>query len=329
MAGKIYERKKLQSLADVVSGLFTDLKAAGLTQILPASNAAFNPTSGAGKFVFESTAAINPVHTKQPYRILVDLDGASASAGRIRVAIANPQQITNNGATTSSPGATDSNGQRVYGQLGAAYSRSPSQLGDAFVTRNLANVVYDAGTTVSYQLVVADHGITFFMWEDASDANPRYSFFCVQSPVSKADGKALVNSNSPIFVVYDADNTGLKKFVLSEVDVARPTASVPADSDTTNSNAIVNSKDQVAIARGNQYLITLPSRLNTDRYVYTEELDLFAYTSADIIGETSEVPVKLYGETANRVYRAMKSNGANSSGMRLLTLVDGGGVPAA
>lgn len=329
MAGKIYKREKMQSLAEVMTNLYTDLKAAGLTSVLPATGQNFAVTAGAGKFLFESNAAVNPVHTKQPYRLLVELDGATANAGRIRMAIANPQQLPNAGTVTQAPGASDNTGARVYGQLGSGYNKTTTALGDAFVTRNVAGVVYDAGTTTSYLLVVSNHGITFFLWEDAGDAAPKYSFFCVQSPVNKKTGAPLVDSNSPIFVVYDADNTGLQKFVLSEVDIARPTPSVVADADTTNSNAIINSKDQVALARGNKYLITLPSRLNTDRYNYTEELDLFAYTSADIIGEGSELPVTLYGEGAGRVYRAMKSNGANSTGMRLLLLVDGGGVPTA
>ena len=84
-----------------------------------------------------------------------------------------------------------------------------------------------------------------------------------------------------------------------------------------------------AIARGNKYLVTFPNRLNTDRYVYTEELDQFAYTSADVIGEGSEVAVTVYGEGTPRVYRALKANGPLNTGMRLLMLVEGGGVPVA
>jgi len=74
--------------------------------------------------------------------------------------------------------------------------------------------------------------------------------------------------------------------------------------------------------------VTFPNRLNTDRYAYTEELDQFAYTSADVIGEESEISVTVYGEATPRVYRAMKANGADNVGMRLLMLVEGGGVPA-
>jgi len=329
MPGKIYKREKLQSLTELASSLFTDMKAAGLMQVLPATGQNFTPTAGAGKFVLESVAAINPVQAKQPWRILVDLEGATAFNGRLRIAIANPQQITNAGGTSSFPGATDTTGARIMGQLGSAWNKTTGgALGDCFVTRNITNRTYDAGTTLSYLLVATNRGLSLMVWEDASDAAPVYSFFSIQSPVNKQDGSPLTDLNSPIFVVYDCDNTGMKKFVVSESDVFRPTQSKPADKDTTNSAAIINSTEQVAIARGNKYLVTFPNRLNTDRYAYTEELDQFAYTSADVIGEESEISVTVYGEATPRVYRAMKANGADNVGMRLLMLVEGGGVPA-
>ena len=329
MPGKIYKREKLQSLTELATSLFNDLKTIGLTQVLPATGQNFTPTAGAGKFVLESVEALNPVQTKQPWRILVDLEGANAYNGRLRIAIANPQQITNAGATASFPGAADTTGTRIMGQLGNAWNKTTGgALGDCFVTRNVTNRTYDAGTTMSYLLVATNRGLSLMVWEDASDAAPVYSFFSIQSPVNKQDGSPLTDLNSPIFVVYDCDNTGMKKFVVSESDVFRPTQSKPADKDTTNSAAIINSTEQVAIARGNKYLVTFPNRLNTDRYAYTEELDQFAYTSADVIGEESEISVTVYGEATPRVYRAMKANGADNVGMRLLMLVEGGGVPA-
>ena len=145
----------------------------------------------------------------------------------------------------------------------------------------------------------------------------------------KLTGRPLLTDNSPIFCVYSCDSQEAQKFVISESDVFRPTKSVSAEIDTVNSAAILNGKDQVAIAKGNKYLITFPNRLNTDRYAYTEELDMFAYTSADVIAEESEIPVTVYGESTPRIYRALKANGANNTKMRLLFLVQGGGVPVA
>lgn len=334
MAGKVYTKSKLQGLAAIASALFVDFKAIGLTQVLPASAGQFTPTAGAGKFVFDSSAGVNPMNTTQPWRLLLEVASTTATpgVGTLKIAVANPQQIDNLGATTQFPGSNSgqNNGDRVMGQMGAAWNRvSGSSLGDVFITRNLANVAYDVGTTYSYYMVATDRGIALQVWEDASDASPSNSWFVIQSPVDKSSGVSLKDSNSPIFCVYSCDSQEAQKFVINESDVFRPTKSVSAEVDTVNSAAILNGKDQVAIAKGNKYLITFPNRLNTDRYAYTEELDMFAYTSADVIAEESEIPVTVYGESTPRIYRALKANGANNTKMRLLFLIQGGGVPVA
>jgi len=334
MAGKVYTKSKLQGLGAVALALFTDLKAVGLTQILPASSTPFALTAGSGKFVFDSHAAINPMNATQPWRLLVDVASTTQNpgTGTLKIAVANPQQIPADGSTTQFPGNNTGQqyGDRVMGQLGNAWSKTQGQaLGDVFITRNLLNVVYDAGTTYSYYMVATDRGLALQVWEDASDVSPSNSWFLIQAPVDKSTGAVLKTDNSPIFCVYSCDSQEAQKFVVSESDVFRPTKSVSAEIDTVNSAAILNGKDQVAIAKGNKYLITFPNRLNTDRYAYTEELDMIAYTSADVIAEESEIPVTVYNEQTPRLYRALKANGANNTKMRLLFLIDGGGVPAA
>lgn len=329
MAGKIYTKSKLQGLDQVATNLFNDLKAAGLTAVLPASGQGFTLTSGSGKFIFDSSPAMNPLNATQPYRILVDVNAAVAGKGAIRIAVANPQQISNAGVTSSFPGGADTQGNRVMGQLGSSWNAANPQIGGTFLTRSITNSNYDTGTTYSYLLIVTNHGIAFKVWEDGSDAAPSNSWFLVQSPVDKLTGKPLLDSNSPIFCVYSCDSQEIKKFVVSEADVARPSPAVSAEVDSLNSAAIINGQEQVSIAKGNKYLVTFPNRLNTDRYAYTEELDMIAYTSADVIAEESEIPVTVYGEASPRVYRALKANRANNSGMRLLFLVDGGGLPSA
>lgn len=336
MAGKIYERKALRGLIPVFQGLFDDLKTAGFSQIFPASNANVIVTSGKAKFVMESTSSMNPLHTTQPYRILVDLDAnAIGAVGRIRVSIANPQQIDSTGAYSRFPGNWSSNLTHtdVMGQLGTAWMAGTGPgvqnipFGSSFMTRNASNTDIDLGSVYSYQLVVSDHGVTVVVWEEGDETNPRFSWFCVQSPVDKDTGAPLLTDNSPIFCVYSADGVAAQKFVVNEADVFRPTRSVSAIVDSLNSSAIINGTHQVAIAKGNKYLVTFPNRLNTERYAYTEELDMIGYTSASVIADGSEIPVTVYGESEPRVYRAMKSNGPNNTMMRLLTLVQGGGVP--
>ena len=106
------------------------------------------------------------------------------------------------------------------------------------------------------------------------------------------------------------------KFVVCESDVHRPSLTVLADQNTEDSNAILNSHRQVATSEDNKYVITIPKGLNTTRYAYTYELDMIGYTSADVIGEGTEVDLPLY-ESSYR-FRALAANRQRNTGMRIL-----------
>jgi hypothetical protein len=56
---------------------------------------------------------------------------------------------------------------------------------------------------------------------------------------------------------------------------------------------------------------------------------MMAYTSADVVADYTNVPLTVYGEAQPRMYKAMRSMAGNSTGMRLLVLVQGGGAVAA
>lgn len=101
---------------------------------------------------------------------------------------------------------------------------------------------------------------------------------------------------------------------------------VPADEHSVDYAAVMNSKQQVAISEDNKYVITFPNGLNTSRYTYTHELDLIAYTSADVVSAGTDIEITVYGEATPRVYTALTSNGPNNTGMRILFLKSGGDV---
>lgn len=101
---------------------------------------------------------------------------------------------------------------------------------------------------------------------------------------------------------------------------------VPCDEHTVDYAAVINARQQVAITENNKYVITFPNGFNTARYAYTHELDLIAYTSADVISADTEVSITVYGEATPRVYKAIQSNGPNNTGMRILVLKSGGGI---
>ena len=213
---------------------------------------------------------------------------------------------------------------------------------------------------MSYQLVITDRGVCLVVWEDGQDnvAN-RYSWFVVQRPVDNKTGKTIVEGKCPLHCVYGlmtdslnmpwsntSANYNFRRFVVREADVLAPypTPSEPrlANSlyggatvpmmgvDATNPSidyhAIMNGEQQVSITENNKYVLTFPNGLNTQRYAYTHELDMIAYTSADVVSGGTVVPIQVYGESTPRKYLALNANGPNNTGMRLLVLVEGGGI---
>ena len=208
---------------------------------------------------------------------------------------------------------------------------------------------------MSYSLTISPRGFVLTVWEEAQDSTgQRFSWVCVQRPVDRNTGEVFVDpaSKCPLFCVYSLKDlyipaalhfpgtgntnpqvmvpeqweSGIKKFVVREIDIEKPTPAVPATYDSPDSNAIINGAEQVAITEEDKYIILFPNRLNTPRYAYSQELDLISFTSADVISQWSDVALTVYGEAAPRKYRAMLANGGNNTKMRYLQLVQGGGI---
>lgn len=212
---------------------------------------------------------------------------------------------------------------------------------------------------MSYLLNVTPRGVSLCVWEEAQDlsAGQHFSWVVVQRPVDRNTGGALIDTATkcPLFCVYGLEDmyvpaaintvpavngqptkrtviyderweSGIKRFVVREIDVIKPTPSVPATYDTIDSNGIINAVKQVAITEDNKYVVTFPNKLNTYRYAYTHELDMLGYTSANVIAQYAKVPLTVYGEGSARTYQAMMANGANNTKMRVLFLTQGGGI---
>lgn len=110
-----------------------------------------------------------------------------------------------------------------------------------------------------------------------------------------------------------------RRFTVREKDVFRPSLPKPADINSEDGNAILNSTFQVSIAEDHRYVVTIPKGLNTSRFSYTHELDMIAFTSADVVGHTSVLDVPTYGATYR--YKAMPANRTRNTGMRILSRV--------
>ena len=119
------------------------------------------------------------------------------------------------------------------------------------------------------------------------------------------------------------------RFVAREFDIVKPwDVHKDCTRHQTDSNAIINPMEQLAITDDNRFVITFPTGLTTQRYMYPkEEIDLIAFSSSEVVAQSSNVPMQTYKpdgtNTDSRRYQGMLSTLPNGNGMRVLMLVNG------
>lgn len=87
---------------------------------------------------------------------------------------------------------------------------------------------------------------------------------------------------------------------------------------------IIDNRSYLAITEDNNYVTTFPSGFTTSRYAYYGEMDMIAYTSADIVAQNAIIQFTAYGESTPRKYQALTATGADATQVRILQLIDGG-----
>lgn len=137
----------------------------------------------------------------------------------------------------------------------------------------------------------------------------------------------------------------VKRFVVREKDVNAPSKQTDAWRNGRDANAILNLREQqariemrdIGVASvekaGSRYAILFPSKLNTARFRFKHELDMIAYTSADVISSGLPVNVHVYDEkdpdTGEKLYRryvAVQPTGPFNTNLIILHL-DKAGIP--
>ena len=356
MAGFVVERHGYTNAADLAKDLITDMIANGFTEIIPSGGTAFNGASAAVPFhvTLEAGPTIDPLSTTQPWRVMLESrninGGAGAPGEYLGVYVATPLQLNGSGASadrnvvgtsihytditgaigaqvgvdgTTSPVTVDTNGYAVY---------TGSNNGTDEPTKGLVNRGQRVGkngsvSPLSYSLAISPRGVWVGVWEDATTAETSMSFnwFLVQRPVDRTTGTVLTTGKAPVFCLNGVGGS-YWQFVVRESDILRPGARRPADSSATDSESILNTSNQVSLSEDGKYIVTFPSRLNSSRYRYSNELDMIGITSADVVSQYSSVPLTVYGESSARTYKALHANGAGNTGMRVLVLQQGGGI---
>lgn len=350
VTGFYVRRSGYTHVGELMLAVINDMTTNGFVARFPA--AWVPPVDNAGRSAFKITLeageTVDPLNAvalqnKQPWRVQIqvfDKHTAGITAG-------SQQSLRTDGS--ASYGTTGTTTKTLKGPLGAVggyYTKNPSdpltfapdvtKPLEGFINRSsrvlLGATDLSDSFPMTYSLSITPRGIALCIWEDyVSDSGATaVSWFVIQRPVAREDGKIVITGKAPVFCVFSTGGT-INRFVVREQDVLRPSDAVDAVKDTDYNNAIINALEQVAISEGNKYVVSFMSRLNTTRYAYTYELDMMGYTSADVVSENTDIPLLVYGEKvanvdAPRKYVSLLANGANNTGMRIVVIKEGGGI---
>lgn len=341
-SGFYVRRSGYTHVGELMLAVIADLTSNGFTVKNPTTwtPPVGDPARSKFKVTLEAGPTVDPLNSvavdnKQSWRLQVEVFDKFT----VGITAGSQQALRDDGS--ASYGIKEGKLAGPQGALGGFYTKTPTspttiaadptKPEEGFISRStrvqLAGADLSDSFPMTYHLCITPRGIMLCVWEDYVSDNgaSAISWFLIQRPVDRADGKAIITGKAPVFAVYGV-NGKVKRFVVRESDVLRPSDAVDATVDTDFNAAIINGLEQVAISEGNKYVVSFPSRLNTTRYAYTYELDMMGYTSADVISENTDVPLTVYKESAARTYVSLLANGANNTGMRIVALKLGGGI---
>lgn len=181
---------------------------------------------------------------------------------------------------------------------------------------------------MNYRLTITDRGFFLGVFEgnwasfiDQSliidNKDNFFNWVLVQRPVDKNTGDTYVVGKSPVFCVNSVNNK-YWKFIVRESDIPHPTVPVRAEYHSEDNFRLINPDEQISITEDKKYTVSFIHNLNTPRFRYSQELDLIAMVSSDIIMESVNVPVSAYGST--RIYTSMPCNKPFNTGVKILVL---------
>jgi hypothetical protein len=275
----------------------------GMTMVYPV---AFTATTY--KATLETTISTNTV-AGQPWRIQINSD----SIDTLQIIVGTDIQLSNTGTYAYNDDMS------INGHIGIGVNPDDTK----FIDRTR----YGVGRTafpMSYMITIADRGIVLSVWEPSTDnlTDPSTSFVVVQRSVNNRTGIIRTTGKAPVYCVYGIYRPTVEianKFVVREVDVFRPTNAVVANADSPDSFRVIGTNSIVAITEESNYVIFFPNKLNTSRYAYPQDdLDMLAYTSADVIAEGSITSIPVYNEPTLRNYKALSATGIDNTKMRIL-----------
>ena len=304
------EQQGIISCQVLANKLIQDLIDGGMSLVYPSIMTATTYVA-----TLKTSATTDIVSTSDAQRWYIRIE--SISTTKLRIITGTSLQLTVNGAYATNPDNT------IVGHIGTG-----NNIGNYvdFIDRSEYTQQHISNTPMNYALTCSMQGIALGVWEEGTDASspPISSFLVIQRPVNNRTGAIRTTGKVPVYCLYGINRTGLtitNKFVVRESDILRPTTSIDATTDSSDNCRTINVNQMVAITEENNYVVFFPNNLNTARYAYPQDdLDLIAYTSADVIAQGAVSLFKVYGEATCRSYKGLIANGANNTNMRILIL---------
>ena len=180
---------------------------------------------------------------------------------------------------------------------------------------------------LSVFISVTNHGIALCVWaESVTNLGTAFSWFVAQRPVSNL---GAVLETSPLVCVFSSgggvdgnpdvlDPDGIQMFTVIEQDIGAATFHKSAVTFGPDSVPVINPLQQVALTRENKVLVFVAQSYNTARHVFPMQLDMLAYTSADVLSAGSQQNIKFAFSPSQIPYIALNANGKDQRGMRVL-----------
>lgn len=321
-------RTGLTNTITLTQQLVEDLTDHGFSVIFPANYVpSERPSVTSLTVTVQCTTDVDPLANTQPWTITF----WAANASQLRVFTSTPLQIGLNGLppTIQPSGGFGTDSRWYAGEIANRNYSSNTNITDLPSFCFIQRYRRDSAFPMNYRLTTTSYGVFIGVYEgnwsslisgaDNFTVNNFFNWVLVQRPVNKTTGAPLVVGKCPVFAVACADNS-YRRLIVREADVPHPTSSIMADISSEDGFKLINSKIQNSVTENKKYIISFPSNLNTPRFRYTEELDMIAVTSADVVSEGTDITLDVYGE--ERVYTAMPGNRAFNTGMRILVLTN-------
>lgn len=313
--GFTIERRGLISKEILFTRLIKDLAINGFTPIWLNKNEITDDPSTftSTKAVFEAGPTIDALNDpitypneedRQPWRLL--LDGTVAGG---QWAVGTHYQIQDDGTTIRF-----SMGAEIAPESTTIFADQCGNIGHAMT--GMTGIVPDANLTLatpySYRLSLTDRGMAFETWQEIAVNGVRhYSWVCVQRLVDPVSGKTQLTGHCPVVALYTSDGgKKIYQIIAREMDVIAPTQSVLVSVYADYSNQVINCFKQTVMSETNQYYVIFPAGFTSARHLYSDEMDMIAYTSAGVLSQYNDALVNVYGR-AYVGFQAGKANAGN------------------